>query len=56
MCQSWVEIEHFSVVYFDHVTVFEALYHRTSVKGGADTNYRINEYLTRLCSVYELHS
>ena len=38
MCQSWVEIEHFSVVCFDHVTVFEALYLRTSVKGGADTN------------------
>ena len=31
----------YSVVRFDHVTVFEqfeALYLRTSVKGGADTN------------------
>ena len=25
MWQSQVEIEHYSVVYFDHVTVFEAL-------------------------------
>ena len=23
MCQSWVEIEHYSIVYFDHVTMFE---------------------------------
>ena len=25
MWQSWVEIEHYSVAYFDHVTVFKAL-------------------------------
>ena len=35
--QMWVEIEHYFVAYFDCITVFEALYHRTSVKGGAHT-------------------
>ena len=35
MWQSWVVIEHYSVVEFDHVTAFEALQRRTSVKGGA---------------------
>ena len=26
MWQSWVEIEHYSVAYFDRITAFEALY------------------------------
>jgi len=25
MWQSWVEIEHYSIAYFDHIAVFEAL-------------------------------
>ena len=33
--QPWVEIEHYSVVYFARITIFEALQRRTSVKGGA---------------------
>ena len=37
MWQSHVENEHYSVVYFDCVTVFEVAYLRTSVKGGAQT-------------------
>ena len=37
MWQSRVEIEHYSVVYFDLITAFEALLRRTSVKGGAHT-------------------
>ena len=45
MWQSWVAIKHYSVVHFNHVTVFEALLHRTSVKGGADTHYRLTRYL-----------
>ena len=32
--QSWVEIEHYSVAYFDHITAFVALLRGTSVKGG----------------------
>ena len=35
MWQSQVEIEHYSIVYFDRITVFKALYRRTSVKRGA---------------------
>ena len=35
MWQSQVEIEHYSVAYFDRITVFEVLKCRTSVKGGA---------------------
>ena len=35
--QSWVEIEYFSVAYFESVTVVEVLYHRTSIKGRART-------------------
>ena len=35
--QSRVEIEHYSVTYFDRVTVLEALKRSTSVKGGAHT-------------------
>ena len=37
MWQSQVEIKHYSVGYFDRITAFEALYSRTSIKGGADT-------------------
>ena len=37
MWQSRVEIEYYSVAYFDPVTVFKAPYLRTSVKGGAQT-------------------
>ena len=37
MWQSRVEIEHYSVAYFDRIAVFKALLCRTSVKGGADT-------------------
>ena len=35
LCQSQVEIKHYSVVYFNCITMFEALLHKTSVKGGA---------------------
>ena len=35
--QSHVEIEDYSIAYFDRITVFEALHCRTSVKGGAHT-------------------
>ena len=37
MWQSRVEIEHYSVAYFDHIAVFKALKRRTSVKGEAHT-------------------
>ena len=39
MWQSRVEIEHYSVTYFDRITTFEVLYRSTSVKGGAHTHY-----------------
>ena len=39
MWQSRVEIEHYSVAYFDCITVFEVLYRSTSIKGGAHTRY-----------------
>ena len=35
MWQSRVEIEGYSVAYFDRITVFEALYRWTFIKGGA---------------------
>ena len=35
--QSRVEIELYSVAYFARIAAFEALYRRTSVKGGAHT-------------------
>ena len=38
MWQSRVEIEHYSVAYFDCVIVFRALQDRTSFKGGAHTH------------------
>ena len=34
MWQSHVEIEGYSVVYFNDIAVFEVPYHWTSVKGG----------------------
>ena len=37
--QSCVEIEGYSVAYFDRIAVFEALYHWTSIKGGAHTRF-----------------
>ena len=37
MWQSHVEIEYYSVAYFDRVTALKAPYLRTSVKGGAQT-------------------
>ena len=37
MWKSWVEIEHYSVAYFDCGTTFKALKRNTSVKGGAHT-------------------
>ena len=37
MWQSHVKIEGDFVVYFDHIAVFEALCHWTSIKGGAHT-------------------
>ena len=35
MWESRVEIKHYSVAYFDHVTVLQVLKCRTLVKGGA---------------------
>jgi hypothetical protein len=35
--QSHVEIRYYSVVYFEHITVFKALYLRTSIESGAQT-------------------
>ena len=37
--QSRVEIEHYSVTYFDHIAAFKAPYHWTSVKGGAHMRF-----------------
>ena len=37
MWQSRVEIEYYSIAYFDRVIVFKAPYLRTSFKGGAQT-------------------
>ena len=34
MWQFRVEIEYYSIAYFDHITMFKALYCRTSVKSG----------------------
>ena len=39
MWQSRVEIEGYSVAYFDRIAAFEAPYHRTSVKSGAHTRF-----------------
>ena len=37
--QSCVEIEGYSIAYFDHIAAFEAPYCWTSVKGGAHTSF-----------------
>ena len=37
--QSQVEIEHYSVAYFNRVTMFKVLLCTTSVKGGAHMRY-----------------
>ena len=39
MWQSRVEIEGYSIAYFDHIAVFEAPYRWTSVKGGTHTRF-----------------
>ena len=39
MWQSYVEIEGYSVAYFNHITAFEAPYRWTSIKGGAHILY-----------------
>ena len=39
MWQSRVEIEGYSVAYFDRIAVFEVLYRWTSIKGGAHTSF-----------------
>ena len=38
MWQSWVQIGHYSVAYFDRITVFKVLKCRTFIKGGAHTH------------------
>ena len=37
--QSQVEIERYSIAYFNRVSAFEVLYDRTSINGGAHTHY-----------------
>ena len=37
MWQSHVEIEGYSVMYFDHIAALQALYHWTSIKSEAHT-------------------
>ena len=37
--QSHVEIEHYFVVYFDHIAAFKTLKRKTSVKGGTHMHY-----------------
>ena len=39
MWQSRVEIKGYSVTYFDRIAAIEALYHWTSVKGGAHMHF-----------------
>ena len=39
MWQSQVEIEGYSVAYFDRIAAFEAPYRWTSIKGGAYTRF-----------------
>ena len=48
MWQSRVEIEHYSIAYFDRVAAFEALQRSTSVKGRA--HMRSEDYLINLHS------
>ena len=50
MWQSWVDIEHYSVTYFDCVTMFdEVALHRTSTEDGA----HMCQVLMSLCNMYE---
>ena len=54
MWQSRVEIEGYSIAYFDRVAVFEVPYRWTSVKGGAHMCLvEMYEYLMNLWSAYE---
>ena len=39
MWQSRVEIEDYSITYFDHIGVFEVPYHWTFVKGGTHMHF-----------------
>ena len=39
MCQSHVEIEGYSVAYFDRIAAFEVPYRWTFVKGGAHVHF-----------------
>ena len=39
MWQSRVEIEDYSVAYFDRIALFESLYHWTPAKGGPHTRF-----------------
>lgn len=39
MLQSRVEIEGYSIVYFNRIATFEASYRWTSIKGGAHTHF-----------------
>ena len=49
MWQSQIEIKHYSISYFDCITVFEVLYRRSSVKGEAHTHY------VNVVSIHELN-
>ena len=49
MWQSRVEIEHYSVAYFNCITAFKALLHRTSVKGGT-------HYMCKLMNTYLIYT
>ena len=39
MWQSCVEIEDYSVTYFNCIAMFKALYYKTPIKGGAHTHF-----------------
>ena len=51
--QSQIEIEYYSVVYFQHITEFVALLCSASAKGGAHMWCVNHEYLMRLWTTYE---
>ena len=53
MWQSRVEIEHYSVAYFDRVTAFKVLSHKTSVKGMAHMCQTYQVFMHLRC-MYEL--
>ena len=48
VAESRIEIEYYSVAYFDRVTAFKAPYLRTSVKGGAQTRCVIASIIAAL--------